>query len=395
MIPLIKTHEPKTSNTTIMKNLIIALFITTGLLACSDSGSKLEQKQKELTEKKKEYSKLKDEIDKLETEIAKLDTTEEDLGIAVKIDTVVKSDFNNPVVFQGLVESDKNVLINPEVPSTVTAIHVREGQRVYKGQLLVSLDGRAAQSQIAELEARMELAKANYDKQKRLWDQNIGSEIQFIQAKTNYEALQKSMMAAQVQLGKFDLRSPISGTVDDIMAKVGQLVGSLGSQGVMRVVNLQDVEIKANISERYLENIKKGQPVEVFYPSLNLTTKERVSAIGSVIDPNNRTFSIIIEPSMKSNMLKPNLLALITANDYVKEDAITVPTRLIRNDGKGDYVLTVNQDDLTVVKSFIEIEEQFATESVISSGLKEGALLITEGYNSVIKGDPVKIIPSK
>ena len=165
-----------------MKNLIIALFITAGLLACSDTGSKLEQKQKELTEKKKTFSKLKDEIHKLENEIAELDTTKEDLGIAVQIDTIAPKEFMNPVVFQGLVESDKNVLINPEVPSTVTAIHVREGQRVYKGQLLVSLDGRAAASQIAELEARLKLAKANYDKQKRLWDQNIGSEIQYLQA---------------------------------------------------------------------------------------------------------------------------------------------------------------------------------------------------------------------
>jgi len=378
-----------------MKNLIIALFISAGLLACSDSGSKLEQKQKELTEKKKTFSKLKDEIQKLENEIAELDTTQEDLGIAVEIDTIASHEFKNPVVFQGLVESDKNVLINPEVPSTVTAIHVREGQRVYKGQLLVSLDGRAAASQIAELEARLKLAKANYDKQKRLWDQNIGSEIQYLQAKTNYEALQKSLMAAQVQLGKFDLRSPISGTVDEVMAKVGQLVGSMGSQGVMRVVNLQDVEIKANISERYIENIRKGQSVEVFYPSLNLTTKEKISAVGSVINANNRTFSIIIEPSHKSSMLKPNLLAMITASDYVKEDAITVPTRLIRNDGKGDYVLTVNANDMSVEKTFIEIEEQFATETVITSGLEPGALLITEGYNSVIKGDPVKIVASK
>ncbi len=377
-----------------MKNLIIALFITAGLLACSDTGSKLEQKQKELTEKKKTFSKLKDEIHKLENEIAELDTTKEDLGIAVQIDTIAPKEFMNPVVFQGLVESDKNVLINPEVPSTVTAIHVREGQRVYKGQLLVSLDGRAAASQIAELEARLKLAKANYDKQKRLWDQNIGSEIQYLQAKTNYEALQKSLMAAQVQLGKFDLRSPISGTVDEVMAKVGQLVGSIGSQGVMRVVNLQDVEIKANISERYIENIGKGQSVEVFYPSLNLTTKEKISAVGSVIDANNRTYTIIIEPSHKSSMLKPNLLAMITASDYVKEDAITVPTRLIRNDGKGDYVLTVNED-LTVQKTFVEIEEQFATETVISSGLEPGTMLITEGYNSVIQGDLVKIITSK
>lgn len=377
-----------------MKQLIVALISVSLLLACSKGGSELETKQKELTEKKKAFAKLKDEIDKLEKEIEVLDTTRQDEGIAVMVDTIERKTFRNPVTFQGLVASDRNVMISPEIPSTITQIHVREGQRVYKGQALVSLDGSAAEAQIAELENALKLAKTNYERQKALWDQNIGSEMQYLQAKNNYDALQKSLLSAQVQLGKFVLRSPINGTVDEIFSNEGQLVSSMSGQGVMRIVNLNDVEIKANVSESYLTALKVGQEVEVFFPSLNLTTKEKITSIGSVIDPDNRTFTVILKPGNSSQMLKPNLLALISASDYSKPNVIAVPTKLIRNDGKGDYVLTVSKEGF-VQKTSIQIEKQFARESVIEAGLEAGDLLIVEGYNSVISGDQAKIISKK
>ncbi|MCB9245746.1 MAG: efflux RND transporter periplasmic adaptor subunit [Flavobacteriales bacterium] len=377
-----------------MKQLIIALITASMFLACSKGGSDLDIKQKELTEKKKAYAKLKDEIEKLEKEIAELDTTRKDEGIAVMVDTIQPGTFTNPVTFQGLVSSDMNVIINPEIPSKITEIHVREGQRVYKGQVLVSLDGSTAQAQIAELENALQLAKTNYEKQKRLWDQKIGSEMQYLQAKNNYEGLQKSLLTAQVQLGKFVLRSPINGTVDEIFANEGQLVSNMGGPGVMRVVNLNDVEIKANVSESYISSIQVGQEVEVFYPSLNLTTREKISSVGNVIDPDNRTFTVILKPGNSSRMLKPNMLALISASDYNKSNVISVPTKLIRNDGKGNYVLTVDNEG-HVSRSMITIEKQFARESVISSGLEAGDLLIVEGYNGVIAGDKAKIVSKK
>jgi len=366
------------------------------MAACSSGDSNgIEEKVKVLTEKKKAFSKLKDEIEKLEKEIAELDTTAKDLGIAVMVDTIKRTTFKNPFTFQGLVASDMNVLISPEVPSIIQKIHVKEGQRIYKGQVLASLDGRAAQSNIAELEANLELAKANFEKQQRLWNQNIGSEIQYLSAKTQYEGLQKRLQNAQVQLGKYSLRSPINGTVDEIMANEGQLVGSLGGpSGVMRVVNLSDIEIKANVSESYLPAMSRGQKVEVFYPSLNMTAQEEISAIGNVIDVDNRTFTIVIKPKNKNKLLKPNLLAMITGSDFVRDNTIAVPTKLIRNDGKGNYVLVVDKETREVKKAVVEIDKQFARHSVIKGGLEEGDLLIVEGYNSVIQGDLTKIVSS-
>ncbi len=380
-----------------MKNLVLTLLISAVLVACSSGeDNSLDGKRNVLTEKKKEFSKLKDEIEKLEKEISELDTTVKDIGIAVMVDTIKRGTYSNPFTFQGLVASDMNVMISPEVPSVIQRIHVKEGQRIYKGQVLASLDGRAAQSQIAELEANLRLAKVNYEKQERLWKQNIGSEIQYLSAKTQYESLQKRLQNAQVQLGKYSLRSPMNGTVDEIMANEGQLVGSLGGpSGVMRVVNLSDIEIKANVSESYLPAMSRGQEVEVFYPSLNLTVKEKITAIGNVIDVDNRTFTIVIKPKNKSKLLKPNLLAMITSSDYVKENSIAVPTKLIRNDGKGNYVLTVNSSTRLVEKTSVEIDKQFAKNTVLKGGLEEGSLLIVEGYNAVISGDLSKIVSSK
>jgi RND family efflux transporter MFP subunit len=376
-----------------MRQLTLALIIAFSVLACGGGASKIDELRKELNTKKEDLSKLKDAIDKLEKEISALDTgKKEDLGIAVMVDTISSSVFKNPFTFQGLVSSDMNVTISPEVPSTITKIHVKEGQSVYKGQILASLDGRQASAQIAELENSLKLAKTNFEKQERLWKQNIGSEMQYLQAKSNYEGLTKTLLSAQVQLGKFSLRSPINGTVDEIMANEGQMVGSIGGpSGVMRVVNLSDIEIKANVSERYLGNLKKGQEIEVYYPSLDLRVKEKIAAVGNVIDVNNRTFMVTVKPSHEVGTLKPNLLAMITGSDFVKENSISVPTKLIRNDGNGDYVLCVNKES-KVEKVIVEIERQFSARSIIKGGLSEGDLLIIEGYNSVIAGDRVKLV---
>jgi membrane fusion protein, multidrug efflux system len=373
-------------------SFISALFF---LVACSAPAvTDLESKKTLLKEKEKALSDLRAEILAIQTEIDDLDTSARDNSIAVFAEAIKKGEFKNPFQLQGLVESDLNVLITPEVPGRISSIRVKEGQYVTVGQVLVTLDASVAYAQIAELKSALTLAETNYNKQSALWKQNIGSEMQYLQAKNQFDNLTSSLSTANQQLAKYTLRSPISGTVDELMANRGEFVGSLTGGAIARIVNLSNIKVKASASEKYVGQIKKGQSVEVYFPSLDLTISEKIEAVGNVIDIDNRTFSVYIRPHQSKSLLKPNLLALITAYDYVENDVISVPTKLVRNDGNEDFILTIeiNGSKKTVKRTTIEIEKEFASLTIVKSGLNVGDLIITEGFNAVIEGDHVKII---
>jgi len=372
--------------------IALAAFLFVG---CTHSPeSDLDKKKEELTKAEASLDSINKVIAGLKAEIEELDTNARTKTFPVMVEEIQKGAFKNPFQIQGLVESNQNVMVSPEVPANVVKIHVREGQRVSKGRLIASLDGSVASAQISELENALTLAETNYKKQERLWNQKIGSEMQYLQAKNSYENLQKSLQTARTQLGKYSLRAPISGTVDAIMANPGELVGGMTSGPVARIVNLKDIKIKANVSENYIGQIKVGQEVQVEYPSIGLKTKEKVVAISNVIDVNNRTFVVYVKPTQNLGQMKPNLLAMITAYDFVDEDAISVPTKLVRRFGENSFVFVVQEkgEKKIVERRVIEIEKQFPSQTIIKSGLEPGDLLITEGVNSVIAGDEVKII---
>ncbi|HCD67592.1 MAG TPA: hypothetical protein DEQ56_03855 [Bacteroidetes bacterium] len=331
---------------------------------------------------------------KVKGEIELLDTAARTNAIAVMALEINKSGYKNSFQVQGLVESDQNVLVRPEVPARILKILVKEGQHVSKGQIIANLDGSVASAQIAELEGALGLAKLNFEKTEKLWKQKIGSEMQYLQAKNQFENLQNSIKTARTQLGKYSLRSPISGTVDELMINEGEIAGGMTSGPVARIINLADIQVKANVSESYLGKLKKGQTVDLSFPSIGLTMTEKISSVSNVVDPSNRTFVIYVEPSKNLDKLKPNLLAMVTAYDFDNADAIVVPTKLVRNDGKQHFVYTIksNGGKKTVEKRYIEIAQQFPSETVVKSGLETGDLVITEGVNSVIVGDEVKII---
>ena len=372
--------------------IALAAFLFVGCTPSPESD--LDKKKEELTKAEASLDSINKVIAGLKAEIEELDTNARTKTFPVMVEEIQKGAFKNPFQIQGLVESNQNVMVSPEVPANVVKIHVREGQRVSKGQLIASLDGSVASAQISELENALTLAETNYKKQERLWNQKIGSEMQYLQAKNSYENLQKSLQTARTQLGKYSLRAPISGTVDAIMANPGELVGGMTSGPVARIVNLKDIKIKANVSEKYIGQIKVGQEVQVEYPSIGLKTKEKVVAISNVIDVNNRTFVIYVKPTQNLGQMKPNLLAMITAYDFVDEDAISVPTKLVRRFGENSFVFVVQEkgEKKIVERRVIEIEKQFPSQTIIKSGLEPGDILITEGVNSVIAGDEVKII---
>lgn len=372
--------------------IALAAFLFVGCTPSPESD--LDKKKEELTKAEASLDSINKVIAGLKAEIEELDTNARTKTFPVMVEEIQKGAFKNPFQIQGLVESNQNVMVSPEVPANVVKIHVSEGQRVSKGQLIASLDGSVASAQISELENALTLAETNYKKQERLWNQKIGSEMQYLQAKNSYENLQKSLQTARTQLGKYSLRAPISGTVDAIMANPGELVGGMTSGPVARIVNLKDIKIKANVSEKYIGQIKVGQEVQVEYPSIGLKTKEKVVAISNVIDVNNRTFVVYVKPTQNLGQMKPNLLAMITAYDFVDEDAISVPTKLVRRFGENSFVFVVQEkgEKKIVERRVIEIEKQFPSQTIIKSGLEPGDILITEGVNSVIAGDEVKII---
>ncbi len=377
-----------------MKNISI-LFIILLATACGKKDiTEIQHKQEQLTQKEKDLVTLKKEILDLKREIQSLDTNARDNAIAIMATEIKKGVFKNPFEVQGIVKSDRNVLVSPEVPAKIVRLHIKEGQKVSKGQVIATLDGSTANAQINELEGSMELAKLNFEKQERLWNKNIGSEMQYLQAKNQYEQLQNAIRTAQTQLGKYSLRSPISGTVDEVMANEGEFVGSMTGGPVARIVNLSDIKIVASASETYLGKLKVGQEVSLSFPSIQLNTTEKVSAISNVINPNNRTFSFYVKPTKYIKMMKPNLLAMITAHDYEANDAISVPTKLIRvaNGQHFIYTIKTNGNKRIVQKSIIQIDKQFPNKTIIKSGLAPGDMVITEGVNSVIVGDEVKII---
>lgn len=376
-----------------MKKTAYFIAISMILAACG-SPTDLETKKKELAAKKDELRKLTSEISALEIEVAKLDTSAREHFIPVSVSPLERATYKNPVKIQGLVESDQNVTVSAELGGKVMKIHVIEGQKVRKGQLIASIDGSTAAGQVGELEAALELARINFEKQERLWKQNIGSEIQYLQSKNQVERLQNSLASARSQLGKFTLTSPINGTVDRIFANEGEYLAP-GMSAVARIVNTEDIKIHANVSERYLGKFSIGDEVSITYPGIDKSHEATISALGNYINPDNRTFGMTIYPKGMNNDLKPNLLAIITAYDYRKDSVIAVPTKLIRNDGNGDYVLTVRKDAAgipRVVKTSVTVEKSFISSSIIKEGLSEGDLLITEGYDTVIGGDAVKII---
>jgi membrane fusion protein, multidrug efflux system len=377
-----------------MKKLVIILLATSVLVSCGSKSSELDKLKSDLEEKKEELSTLRVDIKKIEAEIEELDSNKKEHLVAVRATAIQRAEFKNPVKLQGLVESNQDVVISSELGGKVLSIHVKEGQKVTKGQLLARLDGSAMRNQVGELEAALELAEVAYNKQKSLWDQKIGSEIQFLQAKNQYDRLKKSLAAAKANLSKFTLTSPITGNVDEVFTNTGQILAP-GMSPVMRIVNNNNVTIKANVSEKYLTKLAVGDDVIVTYPSLEVSDAEKIASIGSFINPNNRTFNVVITPSHKSKFMRPNLLAIITAYDYKMENVVTVPTKLVRGEEGKKFVLTIvkGSDNVYVVKKQpVVIERAFIDRTVIESGLDNGALIITEGYNKVVNKDRVKLL---
>ena len=363
-----------------------AVFVT--LLACGEPSSDLAEKKNTLETYRGELKELKAKIASLEEEIAAEDPNALSQNKATLVTTmpVPTKAFRHFLEVRGSVTSEKNVTVSARVPAVVERVLVQEGDRVKKGQVLVVQDAETVRRSIDELKTSLELAATRFEKQKNLWDQKIGTEIQYLEVKSNKESLERRIASAQAQLADYTIRAPFSGSIDDVMARQGEMA----QPGVplLQLVSLEDMYIEADVSESYLGKFEVGDSVDVKFPSLNKSLKSTVSAIGEVINQNNRTFTMEVKLPGDTKLLRPNLLAVLRIEDFHQPEAVVVPTNLILSDNRGDYVYVAEEKDgqLTATKKAIERGMTYNNETLITSGLSGTEQLINEGFREVAEG---------
>lgn len=370
-----------------MKTIFNIAFVALILVACGGN-STLDQKKKELEKLKQEEKTVQGKIKALEAEIAKLDTSkkiDEDLEIAVM---PVKSElFKTFIEIQGRVDADENVSLSTQMPGVITRINVKPGDQVSKGQVLAETDINALMQQISDLETNLSLAKQAFTKQQNLWKQNIGTEMQFLQAKTTKESLEKKMSAMEEQVRMSKIISPISGTVDAVNIKIAQMVAP--GMAAINVVNFNNLKVKADLAETYSSRVKSGNTVQIYFPDINDSITAKINYAARAINPMTRTFAVeVILPA--GSKFHPNMVAKLKINDYQSaKPVITVPVKFIQKDNNESFVLV--EENNVAVKKTVTILKEYNGIAELSSGLSEGDKVITEGYDLINAGDKIKV----
>lgn len=387
-----------------MKKIFLLLIITASLYNCSntkkaeksidqilENGSLEELKQTHINVAAS-YDSVANILSQLEKAITKKDSTKKyTLVTSYKVkDTTFKSH----VSLQGSVETSENILIYPEYQGILSKVYIKEGQRVYKGQALAKIDDGGLSSQLTQFQAQYELAKTTYERQERLWKQQIGSEIQYLQAKTNMEASKSTVNQLKSQLGKTTIKAPFSGVIDDIITEQGQVV-TPGMQAIMRLVNLNDMYVKASVPENYLSSIKQGALVKVTFPAIGKTVTGKVNTVGNYINPSNRTFEIEINVPNKDKDIKPNLMANLDIINYSKDNALVIPSNAIQENSLGEkYVFILEKSDNGNFKSnktLIEIGNTNNGIIEVTNGLEKGVEIVKDGALTLKDGEIVTV----
>jgi membrane fusion protein, multidrug efflux system len=375
-----------------MKKLIYILSIITLISACNVN--EVEQKKKELSKLNKEVKELNEKIKALELELLKIDTSVKTVKkTEVKVETIAKSDFKHFIDLQGDLISENNVMVNPKMGGLVTAVLVKEGQQVSAGQVLVQLDNSVIATSLQEIENQLSLANIVFEKQKRLWGQNIGTEIQFLQAKNNKESLEKRKATTQTQMAMSRIVAPFAGVVDEIKIKVGE-TASPGMGGV-RVVNMKDLKIISKVSDTYAGSLKKGDKVKVNIPDLNLDFESQIKYVALNVNSASRTFEIEIAVPANIQNLRPNLIARVSVNDANYKDVVLVPLNLIQKTANGENVVMLvqtNNNQKTAISRFVKTGASYQDKIIVTEGLEVGDQIIVEGNNDLIDGQILNIV---
>ncbi|MDO7603997.1 MAG: efflux RND transporter periplasmic adaptor subunit [Flavobacteriaceae bacterium] len=359
------------------------------------SEGSLEEIQLLKTTHVKTINQLKKELEQLNEVLLSKDQTQRYVLIgSIELEEEI---FEHFVSFQGSIETDKNIVIYPEIPGLLKKIHVTEGQQVTQGDLLAELSDGGLIDQLEQFKLQLKLAKTTYNRQKRLWNQKIGSEIQFLQAKTTYLSLQKSVSQMNDQVTKTKITAPFDGIIDHIIADSGSNL-SPGMTPIMRIINLDQMKVTAEIPEMHLPNIQKNTSAIVSVPVLGIQFNEVVANVGNFINPNNRSFRVEISINNQNGALKPNMTAEIKVNDYKNREAILVPIKDVLENQNGEsyvYLLEVSDeanDIYKVVKTFVKLGKTLDNKIEILEGLKAGDKIVEEGIRLVKDQQLVKNI---
>ena len=376
--------------------LLSMIAILGGLAILSSCGAKTEEEkiadlEKKIRKQESNIRKTQAKISGYRQEIAVLggDTIQEPDIIPITTMEVLRKDFETFVEVPASVVSKDDVMVSSDLGGPVVRLLVDEGDYVRAGQLVAELDGQLVRSNIAEVEQSLELAKTVFEKRQRLWDQNIGSEIEYLQAKNNVESLEKTIATLNTQLSKLRITSPISGVVDAVMIESGEMAGP--GMPVVRVVSLSRMLVRANVPEVYVGKVSKGDRVTVDLPAINKEITARVTTIGQTINPNNRTFLLEVDVPNADKMLKPNLVGTIKIRDEFIEDQVVIPGRLVQNSYTGDFVYTLDNENQVVQRKAIKTGAAANGEMVIVSGLDAGETLVDDGFRNVSDGSMVTV----
>lgn len=353
----------------------------------------LEAIRKKKTEMVAEQNRINEELRLLDDAIGRLD-----MNTKIPLITTLEvkdQNFTHYLELQGNVTTKELLVIYPEYSGILTQVNVKEGQRVRKGQVLARIDDGGLSQQLAQLKIQAELSKTTFERQQRLWDQKIGSEMQYLQAKSNYEAQSQAIAQLEQQVAKTLVTAPFSGTIDEVMTEQGSVVMP-GQTPLMRIVNLDNMYIVTDVPEKYVANIKRNKDVLVDFPILNKQIESKIRQVGDFIDPDNRTFKVEVSVPDMDSSIKPNLTAKLRINDYTNEQALLIPQSVISENANGEqyiYIVKERDGDQAVAEK-ITIETGLTQGDVIEvlDGLENGTEIILEGARSVNDGQKVRII---
>lgn len=370
-------------------NQFLGFVMVVAMVSCStgNAGNDREEKQAQLADYKQQVHDLEEKIAQLEAE---LDENADIDKVEVVLEDLHAKKFEHFFEVTGSVEADQEVNVSPEGSGQILDIKVKEGQRVAKGTVLAELNSEPINRSIEQTKINLDLAQTTFERQKNLWDQNIGSEMQYLQAKSNKEALEKQLENLQAQKDMSTIKAPVAGVIDVIYQKQGQIASP--QIPFAKIVNIDKIKIYADVAESYLTKIEEDDKVSVYFPAIDKERKTEIQLIGNYIDPNNRTFRIRLDLSNQDKQIKPNMEAVVKIRDYMADSAIVVPSLLIKEDFKGHYTFIAEESDegLQAKKVYVKpgVSDNNMTE--VKEGLTAGMKIISEGFNQVFDGSAIR-----
>jgi membrane fusion protein (multidrug efflux system) len=386
-----------------MKSTISTLLLTLGLVSVScqsKSSASIDEliASSDETLLRAKRTELSSERNLLDADIKRLDVVIASLDKSASLPLVATyeatpQEFNHFTSFQGTVKTMKNINVYPEMPGQLLEVMVVEGQKVEKDQVLARIDDGGLLAQLAQAKSQLLLAETVYNRQERLWSQNIGSEIQFLQAKTQFESAEKAVDALSLQAEKSVVRAPFDGTVDQIFKEPGTIVApGMGSE-LFRVVNIDEVYVEVDVPETHITSISEGSKVQVSLPAIGENISAKIARVSKVINPSNRSFTVEIPLKNKSGFIRPNLMASVAINDYSNQSAIMIPQSVVSENAEGQqycFALEKSADGYVAKRLIIETGKTSEDFIEVLNGVENGALLITEGAKKVSDNQPVK-----